>query len=221
MIFFQSLVLLLVLIFSGCGKKNKNNKLAQNYFKMAFYDLADSSKNNASYQLALQHINQALVHEKKAEYLALKGTILMYLGHTSQSEACFKQALLLPINDDGLREQILNNQACLLAQSGKTEEAKHVWQDLAGNPLYNTPEVAWVNIGKLHLSQQHLGSAVEAFKTAALLEPNYVDAHFYTAVAAHAAGKNGQADESLKAVLLLEPSHVAALELADRVLQKA
>jgi tetratricopeptide (TPR) repeat protein len=220
--FFKShnLLILLLIIFAGCGKK-KDAKLANTYFKLAFNDLADASKTNATYQNALQHINQALTLANKPEYLALKGTILMQLGHLQASHECFKQALTLPIEDNGLREQILNNQACLFALSGNTDQARAVWQELSASPDYTTPEVAWVNIGKLQLSGQHFGSAAEAFKTAALLEPNYVDAHFYAAIAAHAAGHNRQAHEALKTVLLLEPEHQAARALACRLTKVA
>jgi Tfp pilus assembly protein PilF len=221
MIFFHGVLTLVFLFFcSGCGKK-KDTNLAQTYFKMAFCDLADSAKTHGAYQAALQHINQALVLEKKPEFLALKGTLLMHLGHLHLSESCFKEALLLPTTEDGLHEQILNNYACLLAQLGKTEDASRIWRDLASSPVYNTPEVAWVNIGKLELSAEHFGKAANAFTTAAMLEPQYVDAHFYCAVAACAAGKNRQADEALKKVLQLEPSHQLARSMANLLLQEA
>ncbi len=213
-IFSLFLYLSSLILFVACGKKN-DKQLAKTYFKSAFLELADDRKGSARLQVALQHINRALEQSPQPEYYALKATILFYLGHAVESMAVFNAALAKPM-DQGLRAQIMNNHACVLADAGDVERAQKVWQDLAASSWYATPEVAWVNLGKLHLKQQNPIAAKEAFKTAAVLAPNYLDAHFYCAVAAQAAGQVAIAKEALQMVLQLEPEHEQALAFAER-----
>ena len=211
---FSRIWLLAGLVFCvACGKK-PDKKLAQTYFKMAFLELADEHKEHARYQSALQLVNQAIAQASKPEYIALKATILLHMGHTAASVAAFDQALALPA-DEYLKAQIMNNYACVLAQRGDREKAHKIWQELAGSAWYQTPEVAWVNLGKLHLDGKEPGRAKEAFKMAGLLSPNYLDAHFYCAVAAKAAGDKILARNELEMVLKLEPEHEGAMVLSQ------
>ena len=203
-----------LIILAACGKKN-DKKLARTYFRTAFLELADDRKGSGRLQAALQNINRAIDQSEQPEYYALKATILHYLGHASESMSVFNAALALPM-DRGLKAQIMNNYACVLAEAGEIARAKKIWQDLAASSWYATPEVAWVNQGKLCLNDGDPMRAKEAFKTAAMLAPQYVDAHFYYAVAAQAAGQLSAAKEALQAVFKLEPDHEQALVFADR-----
>ncbi len=203
-----------VFCLSGCSKKD-DKQLAKTYFKTAFLELADDRKGNARFQAALQQINSAIAQSRQPEYVAFKATILHYLGHQSQSLDFFSQALALPM-DPALKAQIMNNYACVLAQGKEYPRAKVIWQDLAASSWYATPEVAWVNLGKLYLQDNEPVRAKEAFKTAATLAPSYIDAHFYMAVAAHAAGQKTMAIDALESVLKLEPEHEQARAFADK-----
>ena len=200
--------------FVGCGKKN-NQKLAKTYFKTAFMELADDRKGNARLQSALHQINLARDQLVKPEYLALKATILQYQGHTLESLSFFNKALALPM-DPGLKAQIMNNFACVQAQGGDYARAKEIWQELAASSWYPTPEVAWVNLGKMYLEYNDPTRAKEAFKTATVLAPQYVDAHFYLAVAAQAAGEKSLAIAGLDAVFKLEPEHGPAQAFGEK-----
>jgi len=218
-IFCGVLCLALVTILSACGKK-PDAKLAQAYFKMAFYDLGDQGKGSGAYHDALKHINQALALAQRPEFYALKATTLLHLGHLDESAACFNQAFARQ-GDEELRAQISNNYACLLAQKGQLEQARALWLALTADPAYSTPEVAWVNLGRVYLDQGQAPLAAEAFKTAAMLAPNYLDAHFYCALAARDAGNEALARSQLDAVLSLEPDHLPARALAGGVSLKA
>ncbi len=200
--------------FVGCGKKN-NQKLAKTYFKTAFMELADDRKGNARLQSALHNINLAIEQSPQPEYLALKATILQYQGYTRESMAFFDKALALPM-EPGLKAQIMNNFACVQAQSGEYARAKEIWQELAASSWYPTPEVAWVNLGKVYLEDNDPIRAKEAFKTATTLAPAYVDAHFYLAVAAQAAGQQSLARAGLEAVFKLEPEHRPAQAFGEK-----
>ncbi len=204
----------MMLAVAACSKKD-DKKLARTYFRTAFLELADDRKGSGRLQAALQNINRAIDQSEQPEYYALKATVLHYLGHATESMKVFSNALALPM-DQGLKAQIMNNYACVLAESGETARAKKIWQDLAASSWYATPEVAWVNQGKLCLKDGDPVRAKEAFKTAAMLAPNYLDAHFYCAVAAQAAGQLSVAKESLQTVFKLEPDHEQALAFAEQ-----
>lgn len=203
----------LALSLASCSKQPENTKLAKTEFKTAFLELSAPEPTHATMQSALRHVQLAIDSDPQPQYLALKATILLQMGHVEQSEKVFQEALAAPRIDDGVRAQITNNFACALAQRGQYQRAKDLWQELAGNPWYQTPEVAWVNLGKLHLDQHQPGLAQEAFSTAAMMAPGYLDAHYYAALAAFQAGNRGVARDELGCVLKLEPAHAGALAL--------
>ena len=210
---------LMILFLSGCGKKDEGKK-AKSYFNMAYAELMDEAPTHASYQQALQLVRQALDCEKKAEYYALMATLLFNLGDEHEAQKAFDQALALEPNHE-LRAQIMNNYACLYAQMGNRAEAEKLWRSLTTDSWYPTPEVAWVNLGKLYLDGDQAKKAEQAFATAATLSPSYLDAHFYQAVAAKQAGDVGLAATTLEKVLALEPGHQLAKQLQEQMLLKA
>lgn len=204
----------LVIFFASCGKK-ENSKLADAYFRMSFLELSDESDTEHAIKRALAAVNQALAHHQRPEYHAFKATLLFKLGSYDQSESCFKRALALKPTET-LRAEIMNNYACLLAQSGQVTRAQEIWTTLKANTAYQTPEVAWVNLGKTYIQAKDFGRAHEVFAKATQLSPSYVDAHFYLAATALELGQDVCAQRELATVLALEPEHRAAIDLAQR-----
>ncbi len=201
-----------ILLLAACAKKQepqKSDQLAQTYFKMAFLELTEDADAPHVCKRALMHIDQALVQCKKPEYYALKATLLFKLSAYSESETCFKKALELE-SDPAARAEISNNYACLLAQKGEVARAEALWVELKNSSVYQTPEVALVNLGKLHVQQKSFAKAKTAFQDAAYLSPSYLDAHFYLAVVAQQLGDRTLVRQELETVLSLEPEHQGA-----------
>jgi Tfp pilus assembly protein PilF len=208
-IFSMVLVAIALCCTPGCGgKQQQNQPLAQTYFKMAFNDLSEDS-DPQSFKRALITIDKALAVEERPEYYAFKGTILFKLGDYDACEKCYTQARELH-PDAVLSAEIDNNYACFLAQQKKYERAQHIWQELIANPSYQTPEVAWVNLGKLYCEQQNLHAAQSAFKHAATIAPSYIDAHFYLSLVERRLGNAQQARSEADLVLKMEPEHTGA-----------
>ena len=207
-------VLVGTVLFIGCGKvKNKN--LAQDYYKMSLLELEETSS-GAACRHSLQYINQALEHESSPQYLAHKATLLFLLSQKEESLSCFNKLLKLRMSPT-VRSEIENNYACLLAKCGKTEQAKKIFEGLEKNKNYLTPQVALVNLAKIHLewgeqalAKQELGRAVE-------LAPDYVDAHYYLGLVCFSTGQNDLALQSIERTIELEPAHYGALELLSRI----
>jgi len=207
---------LVLSLLGACGKQG-NKKEAQTYFKMAWLELSDESlEPRLAYTRALAYLDKALEQEEKAEFYALRGTVLFKLGDYDQSEASFKVAYDLE-PDALLKAETMNNHACLLAEKGDFKGALAMWEQLQKNTAYQTPEVAWVNAGKVYAQQGLLNKAQYAFAKASQLSPSYLDAHFYTALMAERLGDRQQAQISLRTVLSMEPGHEGALAMMSRL----
>jgi Tfp pilus assembly protein PilF len=215
-IIFPLFFLLVIFIVSSCGKK-RNEKLGQTYYKLALLELTTQEQSQSTpdhtYRQALLNAEKALSEDERPEYLALKGTILFKLNHIRESLMYFKKALA--INPDPVvKAEILNNYACILAQTGKTKKALFIWKNLERNNHYLTPEVAIFNQGKVYANKQDYNHAKSLFLNAIYIAPQYLDAHYSLALAAFACGDLKLAKNELKTVLYLEPSHFQAKKLA-------
>lgn len=202
-------------LFVSCGKKN-NEKLADTYFRMGFLEMSGEGESDQVCKRALVHVDQALAQDQKPEFYAFKATLLFKLGSYNDSEKCFKMALAASPGQD-LRAEIMNNYACLLAHRGDVVRAQAIWTGLGSNTAYQTPEVAWVNIGKTYVEAKNFVQARDVFAKAAHIAPSYVDAHFYLASTALALEQYALAQRELGVVLALEPEHYGAQVLAARI----
>jgi len=215
-----------LLLFFGCGKK-KNSDLARTYYKMSLLELNqdDQAVGESAYKKALGHIDKALHYDKTAEYLALKATILFKLGKEQKGYEHFEKALQLDV-DPQVRAEILNNEACLLAQmgmkeqkNGKIDQAIQIWNGLKDNKDYLTPEVSFFNQSKVYMFKNDPEKAKENLLTSVQLSPSYVDAHYYLAYVANQLNEEKLAKDHVKIVLFLEPEHKGAVQL-QKILQK-
>lgn len=212
------------MLLTACSKQ-KTNKIAQNYYKMAILELQEGGGDRQySYKKALYNIEKALEVEEKSEYLALKGTLLFELGYDSLGESLFDKALL-NADDSKLKCEILNNKACLFAQVGmfnkqdfKVNQALDIWQKLERDKDYLTPEVAFFNQSKIFVYKNDYKNAKEKLQRAVQISPNYLDAHYYLALVHYNLLDTIAAQSELDAVLFLYPEHKGALNL-KRIIQ--
>lgn len=214
--FMKQLVLLagiLIFLFSSCGKQ-KNQNLAQNYYKLALLELTDTTQSGHACKKALSLIDQALSYDQKPYYYALKATLLLKLNQWTEGELYFKKALN-QTDDLQLKTEIMNNYACLLAQSKRIDEARAFWQQLEVSKDYLTPEVACVNQGKLAIENKDFKKAQTHFLKAITLAPDYLDAHYYAALTAYQLKDQAFACNEVKTILFLEPQHEGAQVLAE------
>ncbi|MBD3231767.1 hypothetical protein GF322_03840 [Candidatus Dependentiae bacterium] len=216
-IFKYLVMILMVLFFSSCGKK-ANQQLAQSYYKMSLLELNDFSNQN-SYRKSLEYINKALVQHEKAEYLALKATLLLKLNYKDEGLNFFDKALLANPTSQ-VKADILNNKACLLAQIAmkendikKLDQAIDIWFSLQNDKNYLTPEVAFVNSGKAYFYKKDYQKVKELLLAALKLSPGYLDAHYYLAYDAFILKDFSLATKEIQTVLYLEPNHEGAKEL--------
>lgn len=196
-------ICLLLTCFTSCNKQKNNQALAHTYFKMGFLEISEDPDTIDSCKKALINIDRALAYYEKPEYYAFKATLLFRLSEYDESEKCFKKAFSLS-PDKKLCTEIMNNYACLLAQGGQKEKAEQMWHKLKQDVFYATPEVAWVNLGKLCISSGDFTKAQEMFYKAVEICPSYVDAHFYLAKVAAKLGDSSLVKKEYDILLALE-----------------
>jgi tetratricopeptide (TPR) repeat protein len=210
---------LLTILFFGCGKQ-KDNKLAQNYYKLALVELQDQDNNRLySYKKAIEHIENAIRIEEKPEYLAFKATLLFELGDDLFGETLFNLALS-KAQDSKLKCEILNNKACLFAQVGmyneqsfKVNNALEIWEKLEADKDYLTPEVSLFNQSRVYIYKNDYQTAKDKLLKAVKIAPNYLDAHYYLALVFYNLSDNISAQNQLDTVLYLYPEHKGAQNL--------
>jgi Tfp pilus assembly protein PilF len=212
----QFLALCFIISLSACGKKRENAKLAQNFYQLAMVEISGKQQESIALRKGLEYIEKALEHNKRAEYLAVKATILFLLHKHKQSKQLFKLALQ-STTDERIKADISNNYACVLAQQNHHQGALKLWRKLASNQYYLTPEVALVNQGKVYAQQGKLELSRNFFSQAINQAPSFIDAHYFLALIAHELNDSVQAKHEVKTVLFMEQQHAGALVLASRL----
>ena len=214
--------LILFIVFCSCGKRseNKNKKLAQTYYRLCMLELSGNSDKNVNsqvlYRSALGHIQEAIRYDLRAEYLAIKATILFRLGSLEQSKLCFEKALKYETSSK-VRASILNNYACLNAQAGAIDKALSILNKLENDNDYFTPQAAVFNKGKIFFEKQDYKQAVNEFLHATKLAPEYTDAHYFLALSALKLKNIDLVKKELESVLFLESDHQGALALSGKL----
>ena len=159
------------------------------------------------YVRALHHLDEAIAAHNLPLYRATRGTVLFGLGDYKGAGDCFEE-LLATTRDGALTAEIKNNYACMLAQRGDAQRAAALWQELAGDPTYLTPEVALLNYSCALIAQKRYDAARTQLFEAIAKDPNYLDAHYQLArLAWDHLGDHSLARKELTTALFLDPNH--------------
>jgi Tfp pilus assembly protein PilF len=211
----------LIGFFSGCGKQERNKKLAITHYKLALVELEDSSPGNMKYKKALSHVDNAITYEHNAQYYALRATLLFLLGQKLEAKDIFHKALAL-CSDSRVKTEIQNNYACLLAQGGRADEALVIWKGLEKSKDYLSPEVSLVNQAKYYVMCGEHEVAREKLVSAIDCAPSYLDAHYYLALLEWQGFKDkNKSMQYAQTALFLDSSHKGARDLLDVVRREA
>src|ERR1035437_505908 len=108
--------------------------------------------------VALEELTIAIsINLKYAQAYSTRGLVLYYIKELESAEKDFKKALEL----DGKDPEISNNHGWFLCQIGKEKESIAYFQRAIKNPLYQTPETAYLNAGTCYIKLGDLASAEE------------------------------------------------------------
>jgi type IV pilus assembly protein PilF len=172
----------LVLLLAGCasqgggsaGTPTETTTHAQAVAKI-HTELAASYFERAQYGIALQEIDIALTSESGyAPAFNVRGLIRMALREDQQAEEDFRRSLQL----DGKDPNAHNNYGWFLCQRGRESEAVVQFMEALKNPLYATPETAYVNAGVCSKKIGKLKEADEYLQRALVRRSNMPEALF-------------------------------------------
>ena len=166
---------LIVLLLSGCasdGSPSSERALAS---AKIHTELAASYFDLKKYSIALQEIEIAL--RAKSNYAPaynVRGLIHLTLREDQQADEDFQHSLKLD-NSDSITH---NNYGLFLCQHERESEAIPQFLDAAKNPLYGTPEIAYVNAAECAQKIGKLDEAEEYLQRALVRSPTFPDALF-------------------------------------------
>ena len=226
------LVILIMLV--GCGGSNiRKKQAALTGYKQAALEVREYQEKHDVNELhkALNSIDQSLAHYETSNALALKGTILLQLEQTASATPIFERIAHDKTISKAKQADAQNNWATALYQLGSFEKAKILWQELAHNPHYISPELAYYNLGYAELNEayqtayrdrsnqnaitRHLEQALEYFKQAIAISHEFIDALFYMGRTLIALNRFVEARETILSILTINPDHHPAQTLLN------
>lgn len=136
-------------------------------------ELAASYFGRAQYAIALQELEVAMqVEPDFPPAFNVRALVRMALREDEQADADFRRSLDL----DGANSETHNNYGWFLCQRGRTAESIKQFQAALKNPLYDTPEMAYVNLGMCSMKAGLMKEAESNLQRALILRPGMPEA---------------------------------------------
>jgi len=164
--------------------------------------------------VALDELRQALDADSNyASAYNMKGLVHLYLGETGDAESSFQRALSLAGNDP----EINNNYGYFLCQTGRVRQSLQYFLTAIKNPLYPTPERAYLNAGQCAARMGDDALALQYVERSLRLSPNNPTAMFELANLRLKRGEATQARQLLMDMNRLQDPGPQTLWLGVRI----
>ncbi len=169
---------------------------------------------NGNLIVALEELTIATsIDPNYAPAFSTRGLVLYYIKEFESADKDFRRALSLDEKDP----EISNNYGWFLCQIGREKESIAQFQRAIKNPLYQTPEVAYLNAGACFLKLGDLASADDYVRRSLRLSPDNPKALFQLASISYKRGNYDAAAQHLKNVVRLSDPSAETLWLYLRV----
>lgn len=155
--------------------------------------------------IALEELTLAIsINPDYAPAYALRGVVLYHIKEFASADSDFQKALSLNAKDP----EINNNYGWYLCQTGKEKESIGYFLKAIRDPLYQTPEMAHLNIGACYIKLGELDQADDYLRRTLRFSPDNPQARYHLAVIAFKRGNNDAARMHLTEVVktMHEPS---------------
>lgn len=163
---------------------------------------------------AKSKIERALEQDSRnAEVHSAAGLIYDRLGEDRRADTAFSRALSLAPDNPVIQ----NNFAVYLCRKGDVERGQKMFLQAAANPLYRTPEAAYVNAGTCARRGGDLAQAEQNFRAALRINARNTDALMQMADLELEAGNMLPARAFLERYLAVSPATAASLWLGVRL----
>jgi type IV pilus assembly protein PilF len=131
-------------------------------------ELAASYYERTQYAIALQELEVALHADSDfAPAYTVRALVRMALREDEQADADFRHSLQL----DSENSETHNNYGWFMCQRGRAKESLSQFRDALKNPLYTTPEIAYVNLGMCSKKAGLMKEAENNLQRALILRP--------------------------------------------------
>jgi type IV pilus assembly protein PilF len=169
---------------------------------------------NGNLIIALEELTIAIsINANYAPAYSTRGLVLFYINELDSAEKDFKRALSLDERDP----EISNNYGWFLCQTGKEKESISYFQQAIKNPLYQTPENAYLNAGVCYFKLGDMALAEENVRRSLRFSPENPQAMLQLAKISYKNGNYDAAKKHLTDVVRVSDPNAEALWLFLRV----
>ena len=169
---------------------------------------------NGNLIVALEELTIAIsINPNYAQAYSTRGLVLYYIKELASAEKDFQRALDLDAKDP----EINNNYGWFLCQIGKEKDSIAYFERAIRNPLYQTPETAYLNAGACYIKLGDLVSAEDYVRKNLRFSRDNPQALFQLAKISYLRGNYDAAREYLKKVVRQIDPDAETLWLSLRV----
>ena len=173
---------------------------------------------NGNLIVALEELTIAVsINPNYAQAYSTRGLVLYHVNELASAEKDFSRALSL----DGKDPEINNNYGWFLCQTGREKESIAYFQRAIGNPLYQTPETAYLNAGACYVKLGELAAAEDYVRKTLRFSRDNPQALFLLGKINYQRGNYDAARENLKNVIRQVEPDAATLWLLLRIEHRA
>jgi type IV pilus assembly protein PilF len=167
-------IFMLVLIVVGCVSQKSGETAARSQARAKVHtELGELYYERAQLGVALDELRKALLAEPDyAPAYSVRGLVHMALREDKEAEEDFQHSLRL----DSINSEAHNNYGWFLCQRGRERESVKQFLAALKNPLYATPEKAYLNAGVCSRKAGEMKDAEEFLQKALLLQPSMPEA---------------------------------------------
>ncbi len=192
--------LFLLALFAGCASVGvEEEKEAEFHLKMG-----SSSLNEGNIQGAFVELQKSLqLNPNNKETLNTLGLVYMHLDDYNKA----KDLLLRAISLDAEFSEAHNNLGLAYAKSQEWQNAIESYKKALLNPLFQTPEKTFCNLGSAYYRAGQYDLAANAFKDALRRNQQFVQAYYGLALYYNKVSRYGDAADAIKRGLQMDPEY--------------
>jgi superkiller protein 3 len=190
---------LLLAVTVGCGGGKQEPQAAHELTTSEKVRRSQSMMRAGRVNDALEIIDDVIADEPDNAILYnVKGQFLFLAGRYDEALTVFHKAVEL----DPYLTDAHNFLGATYDELGQKAEAEREYRIALADPAYPTPELVWLNLGLLYVSEGREAEAVEAFRKSVEINPKYYKAHYELALTLE---RLGQLEEAIREFEVAEP----------------
>lgn len=191
---------IILVLFSGCATLSlEQEREADFHYKMGISHL-----NEGNIQLAYVQFQKAYqINPNNKDILHSLGLVYFQIEQYDKAKEFYLKALSI----DPMFSEVHNNLGILYLRLNQLNEAERSFKMALTNPLYQTPEKAYYNLGSAYYRMGRFESSVNSFTDALRRSPSFYLAYYGLALAYNRIGRYGDASTAITKALEMDPSY--------------